>query len=179
MTLEYDNSRPNIIKANRLLQAKAGSGSISQKKIDQMQTLIENNRVDFIPIVLPLLEELSSAIADTRNGKKTDVVGLSALIEPIMQIKANAGMFKYQLVGKLAGIILDFLENVGILNDDVIDLCDTHHKTLSMLIKNHMTGEGGTYGQDLETELKEACRRYANKHGKFQAPETPDAFFVD
>lgn len=178
MASEYDTPRANIIKASRLLQAKAGSGSVDPEKIEQMQKIIEDSPVDFIPIAQPLLNELKQAITDAKNGKNASI---DALIEPVMQIKANAGMFKYPLVGKLAGIVLDFLENIKTVDADVVDICDAHYKTLNLIISNHMTGDGGDYGQKLETELQDACTRYFNKQGlaKTRDPDSPDAFFVD
>jgi len=88
----------------------------------------------------------------------------SELIKPIMELKANGGMFKYDLVGKLAGIMLSFLEHISEFNSDALEIINAHEKTLSLIIAKTMNGNGGDLGKTLITELEGACDRYYRKN---------------
>ncbi|MBU0858580.1 MAG: hypothetical protein KJ667_01465 [Alphaproteobacteria bacterium] len=175
-----DNETPRIVKANHLLQAKVGIGSIDEKKIRRSQKLMDNAGVDFVPMAQQYLDELGTAIeaARTMTANDTPKKKIQAMIEPVMQIKANAGMFDYTLVGVLANVMLNFLETLERVDDDVIAIVDAHHKTLKILLGNNMKGDGGEYGRQLQAELKDACRRYFAKIAS-NRQTTDEAFFID
>lgn len=161
----YENRR-NIIKASRILQSKVGAGEIDQAKISKMQKIIDDSPVDFAPMAGPLLDELKAAIDKARKTNTgNDRALIAAMTAPVMQIKANASMFKYTLVGRLAGIVLDLLENISTLDTAIIEIVEAHHKTLDLIVSNRMTGDGGNYGAQLEAELRDACKRYFVKYG--------------
>lgn len=161
--------KARIIKANLTLQAKVGTGTIEDDKVQKMQQTMEAAKVDFGPMAGKFLDELGAAIVKARGFVENPVPDskpvISAMTEPVMQIKANAAMFDYQLVGNLANIALNFLENVPTLDKTVIDIIDAHQKTLGIIIKSKMMGSGGEYGQKIENELKDACKRYFTKQG--------------
>jgi hypothetical protein len=161
--------KARVIKANLMLQAKVGSGTIEEEKIQKMEKTMEEAKVDFAPMANIFLNELAVAISQARTmtdatSKSTDAV-IAAMTEPVMQIKANAAMFDYQLVGNLANIVLNFLENIEGIDKTVIEIVDAHQKTLSIIVKSKMMGTGGEYGQKIEAELKDACKRYFTKRG--------------
>jgi hypothetical protein len=168
--------KARIIKANLMLQSKIGTGTIEDEKIKKMEKTMEEAKVDFGPMANIFLNELAVAISKARTMtdttmNSTDAV-IAAMTEPVMQIKANAAMFDYQLVGNLANIVLNFLENIEGIDKTVIEIVDAHQKTLSIIVKSKMMGTGGEYGLKIETELKDACKRYFNKRGT-------DAVFVE
>ena len=72
-------------------------------------------------------------------------------------------MFKYDLVGNLTNIMLNFLETVEDFDDDVIDIVQAHEDTLRHIITNKIAGDGGEDGMRLQKELKDACKRYFAK----------------
>lgn len=163
------NDKARIIPANLLLQAKVGIGVIEDDKIQKMQKIMDETRVDFAPMAGQFLAELDAAIANARNcdgsNKEEEAALIARMTPPVMQIKANAAMFNYPLVGRLANIVLNFLENATRIDKTMLDIIDAHRQTLSVIVKNKMTGTGGPYGLTIETELKGACQRYFKKRG--------------
>lgn len=164
------------IKASRLLQSKVGSGPVDPKIITKSQKIIDNNEVDFPDMARDFLSRLEKAIEG--GGDEESI--LSEMIEPVMEIKANAAMFDYPLVGNLANVMMNFLEAVESVDDDVIEIAKAHLKTLTLILDNGMKGDGGQYGKELTNELKDACKRYfARQASKGNIIEDRDAFFID
>ncbi|MEK7800832.1 MAG: response regulator, partial [Pseudomonadota bacterium] len=151
-----------IIKASNLLQSKVGLGDISEQSILSSQNLISNNKINFIPIasnfLAQLRENLNIAYQSTNRGQRL----IEDLSDPIIQIKANARIFKYDLMGDLASVMMGFLDNLKILDPDALTIIDAHHTTLNYLLQNEMKGDGGAVGQNLQNELASACKRYPN-----------------
>lgn len=152
--------KAKIIKANTLLQAKVGRGPLDEKVVRRCQTVIDNNKADFPVLAREYLQRLHAVLMSIQQEELKGRAALQALAEPVMQLKAHAGMFKYPLISSLAGIMLSFLESVQAIDDDVIDIVSAHHKTLKTLIIKRMEGDGSSYGEALKEELSEACQRY-------------------
>lgn len=162
-------SKVRIIKASKTLQIKAGSGDIEDEKITKAEVVIEKNAEDFAPIAKEFLDRLLTATETARSEghdlSKNKMLKAS-MIQPVMELKANARMFKYDLVTSLANIMLGFLENVKELDKDAIEIVGAHHKTLTAIILKKMKGDGGTNGLLLQTELEDAVERYFSKRRK-------------
>lgn len=167
-----------ILKANHLLQAKVGIGSIDESKIAKSQRLMDKLAVDFPVMASDYLDRLGFALESARKGDESPAYLIQAMTEPVMQIKANAAMFNFALVGSLANVMLNFLETLDHIDKDVIDIVDAHHKTLKLLINNNMQGDGGEYGKQLQDELKDVCRRYFAKQASNRKPGG-EPFFID
>ncbi|AGH96932.1 hypothetical protein [Micavibrio aeruginosavorus] len=174
--MSSEQSKARVIKANLNLQAKVGTGTISEEKVQTMQTALENNKIDFAPMAAQFLAQLEAAISAARIGEGDVKVLIKNMTEPVMQIKGNAAMFNYKMVSNLANVVLNFLENIEKIDSVVLDIVDAHHKTLNILIKNKMSGDGGAYGTQLESELRDACKRYFTK--KVGAIPAADGYFV-
>src|SRR5690606_34435006 len=86
---------------------------------------------------------------------------------PVMELKANGAMFEYPLISDVAGILLNFLENLQDLNDDALEIVKVHRRTLHVIVTSRLRGTGGRDGQALLQELVDACERYFKKY----APE--------
>lgn len=156
-------SKPRIIKALNLLQAKVGHGRVDEKTVRRMQEIIDDSRIDFAVLARPLIDDLGTQVAAIRNGR-TDAT-IDTLSLPVMQVKANAAMFGYPLAGNLAHIVLTLLESEPQLDTDILDILDVFCKTLNVILENNLSGSGGDYGRRLESELGEACQRYYAKTG--------------
>ena len=108
------------------------------------------------------LEELERATNVAKEMKTTNKKIMDDIIYPIMQLKANARIFKYDLIGDLSHIILDFLESTHHLDPLTLQIIGAQHKTISHLVSNNMKGDCGKIGEALKTELQDACERYIN-----------------
>jgi hypothetical protein len=153
-----------VIKASYILQAKVGAGPLDERRVQDSQRVIDTNTVDFVPMGLEFLDELERLLKDARSRADINPAELrESLTQPIMQLKGNAAMFKYDMVGALANIMLTFLESLHQVDGDAFEIVEAHHKTLKAIIMKRMQGDGGANGLAFQNELKDACRRYFTK----------------
>lgn len=158
-----NNKQPSVIKANMKLQQKIGKGPLDEKSIRPAQTIIDKNDVDFAPLCREILTRLETALERSSDPSIPSEHMKELLIAPVMELKANAAIFHYPLIGNLANTVLRFLESILILDTDVIDIVRVHHDTIQMIITRGITGHGGEAGKDLGMELQNACDRYFHK----------------
>ena len=147
------------IQPNDLLAKKIGVGTLSSVVVERSQKVIDQNKIDFIPIAESFLCQLSEAIKHAEEAGFSKKA-LDNIISPVMQVKANASIFKYVLIGDLANVMLGFLENLNGLDQDAIEIITAHHTTLAHLVSRGMKGDGGDIGTALKDELEGACARY-------------------
>ncbi len=152
--------KPEIIKANYALQDKVGSGPLDKEVVEKCQMVVDSNTIDFTPMATEFLENLQKAINHIKTSEKPTKNAINDITAPVMQLKANAAMFQYHLIGSLANVMLSFLEAVTEIDDDVIAIIQAHHHTLHAIVLQNIKGSGGENGKQLEGELKDACKRY-------------------
>lgn len=163
---EQKPEKPKVLKADKSLQEKIGTGKIDDNVIDKCQAVIDNNDVDFTPMAMEYLEKLAEAIKSAKTQATDKDKAIESFTEPVMQLKANAATFKYDLISNLANVMLSFLEGISELDEDAISIVEAHHKTLTAIVIKKMQGSGGAFGQQMENELKKACNRYFAKRKK-------------
>lgn len=162
--MDEPEEKPQVYKANFSLQQKIGAGPLDDRAVKRMQKVIDDNEVDFTPLGNQFLAELETAIATARAAEGNDISAYrDQLAAPVMQLKANATIFHYSLIGNLANVMLSFLEAVKELDKDAIEIIQAHHTTLKAIIAKKMKGDGGDVGAQMVKELKDACARYYNK----------------
>lgn len=149
-----------ITPASKSLQIKAGKGDIPPPIVERAEETLNNNTEDFQSIAIGFLDRLDKAVRKARNleGLKDELI--DGMTKPVMEMKANARMLKYDLVTSLANIMLDFLETIEDLDPTAVDIVAAHHRTLSLIIAKEMKGDGGTVGITLQKELQSAVQRY-------------------
>ncbi len=156
--------RVRFINPPNVLKQKVGGGGIDPKRLEKAQNFIDENKLEFEPYAENYLETINAVIANYKAGKLDDRTAIDDMIRPIMQLKANGGMFKYSLISDIADIVLLFLENIDTLNDEAISVVLVHQKTLQVIIGNKLRGTGGQEGTILARELEKACLRYYKKY---------------
>lgn len=154
--------------ANQDLKKRIGSGPLDTKAIERAQKEIQENKIDFSPMGLEFLKTLENALQDIKKNPKGSPSDekIKQLTAPVMELKANAAIFHYELVGNLASIMLSFLENITELDNDALSIVSGHHDSLKLILTSKMTGNGGENGKIMQTELKDACARYYKKKKK-------------
>ena len=159
------NKKHKLYKASLVLQQKIGKVKPDKELIDKAQKAIEENKVDFTPLGLQFLSELDEVLNDL--DKNLDPTKFESqkkqLTDPVMELKANAKIFHYSLVGELANIMLSFLENTAELDHDALSIVRGHHDSLKVILTKKMKGDGGKNGKVMITELTDACSRYYKK----------------
>lgn len=158
---------PNVqvIKATRELQRRVGSGQVDRMTLQRCQEVLNTSTTDFAPVAHGFLDHLELALMRAQAEEMSHNDRIQGLSRPVMDLKANAGMFRYHLVTMLANIMLGFLEAITVLDKDAIEIVAAHHRTLKMIIDRRMTGDGGSTGHVLTRELQDACNRYFGKRG--------------
>ncbi len=152
-----------IYKASTELQVKAGTGDVDEKKVVRAENVIQNNTVDFLPLAVTYLNRLDQGITNARKPDVPMAEKIAGMTQPVMELKANARMFKFDLITVMANIMLGFLEAIKQLDNDAIDIVAAHHATLRVIISKKITGNGGPDGVRLKNELEDACARYFKK----------------
>lgn len=157
-------SKAKVIAANRMLQVKAGRGKIEDGRIRACQDALEKNTQEFLPVAMDFLKQLEKALEEASKNEGGDLnEHKSRLFKPVFDLKANAKMFKYDLVTIMTNIMVDFLEKIETLDEDAVEIVRAHHKTLTLIVLKKMSGTGGEAGKALAKELQSACLRYFSK----------------
>lgn len=152
-----------MITPRHVLREKIGYGGIDKRLLTRAQEVIEEAPVEFEPFAKQFLARLRQNIDSARTGSR-DKKAIDAMTRPVMELKANGGMFRYNLISDIADTLLDFLESLKDLNDDALDVVEVHHSTLGVIITSRLTGDGGREGAKLISELRGACTRYMKKY---------------
>ena len=152
--------KAKVIKASLELQQRVGSGPLDEKKVAECERIIQENNIDFGPMAAEFLGKLQQAIQYAKSPGADLVQAKQKMTQPVMELKANAAIFKYDLIGTLANVMLSFLEAVKSIDRTVVDIVEAHHKTLTIIVMKKMSGDGGPHGKLFEQELKDACKRY-------------------
>lgn len=164
----HESKKHKMYKASAMLKQKIGSGPLSPEIIKRAQRAIDENNVDFTPLGMAFLDQLQNNInVISQNLDPEKITEQKQLLtEPVMELKANATIFHYSLIGNLASIMLSFLESISKLDEDAISIVQAHHSTLQAIVQNKMKGDGGKNGQVFMKELKQVCARYYSKKKK-------------
>ena len=162
---------PKEITPPNFLKQKVGSGGLDEKILEKAQKLVEKNTVDFKPYALEFLDSLESTIAEINNSNSafTDEDCVNMMLYSAVQLKANGGMFRYQLVTEIADLFTRFLETLKApksLSQPALEMINGFYTSLKAIIYSEIKGNGGTDGQELLTELKAAWQRYLDKKKK-------------
>jgi hypothetical protein len=166
-TPNHEGSRkPVFTTPPNKLKIKVGHGGIDESLLNKADEIIKSSEIDFSPIATSLLNSLESFIDKAKQAKTEEDLKIAndSLANAIMQLKANGGMFKYQLISEIAALALHFLDHIESLNHDAISVIDVHAKALNSIVRNKLSGDGGKHGYALVKELEQACTRYFKKY---------------
>jgi len=157
--------KAEFIRPPNTLKAKVGSGGLNETILNKAQALLENNATDFLPLAEIYLESVTRGVDNACNNPSQDPESLIAHITyPVMQLKANGGMFHYHLVTRTADKLIQFLEVIESPDKEAMEIVTAFHTTIRAIVMGRITGDGGKYGQELLDALTEACLRYFDKH---------------
>ncbi|MBI1302009.1 MAG: hypothetical protein GC137_10210 [Alphaproteobacteria bacterium] len=167
-----DYSKPakkeaEFIRPPNLLRAKVGHGGLSEEVLDRAQNLLESHSENFIPMAENYLNKMMEGVLGAQNAKgdiSKSEAHIAKILLPCVQLKANGAMFHYELVTRIADIYVQFMEQVEILDKETLDISVAFHNTIKLIVSTKMKGGGGTKGDALYMELKNACNRYLEKH---------------
>lgn len=151
-----------IVKPDLMLQKKVGLGDIPDDAVARSQKIIDDCRVNFLPIAQDFLYQFEGLVerldahGDHPSGRRV----IESASIPVMQLKANSRVFKYNLLGDVAHILLTFMDGIQVLDKDALDVLVAHKKTMRHIITEDMAGTGGFIGDTFTDELRKLCERY-------------------
>jgi hypothetical protein len=148
------------------LKMKVGNGSLSEDILNKAQALLENNTIDFTPLGEMYLDAMMKGIEQARTPPEDmdNEVIVAGILFPAMQLKANGGMFHYDLITRISDRIIQFLEVIDTVDKDALEIILAFHTTIRAILLGKIQGDGGERGQALMNALIEACYRYFEKH---------------
>ncbi len=159
------SKKVKFINPPNQLKMKVGGGGIPQERLERAQIVMDDFDMDFRPIARKLAANLSKATEDAiKKIDQKQTFEKDEMVFPIMQLKANGGMFKYRLLTDVADICLQFMETVNDYNEEAIDIIKAHENAIQIIIKSDLKGDGGKAGYTLVQELHQACTRYFKKY---------------
>ncbi len=147
------------------LKIKVGYGGLTEDILNKAQALLENNTVDFTPLAEMYLDAMMKGIeqARTPNSEISNEQIIASILFPGMQLKANGGMFHYDLVTQISNRFIQFMEAIDTIDIDALEIIIAFHTTIRAIILGRIKGDGGKRGEELMTALVEACQRYFEK----------------
>lgn len=157
--------KTRFITPPNYLKQKVGSGGLSVEIIAKAEQMIANHNIDFAPHAETFLQSIQATMERVKTSKFRTHDHVITMIHPVMQLKANGGMFGYPLITEVAQSALSFLENIHVLDDDAINIIHAHHNTLQSIMNSKIRGLAGETGFQLVKELTGVCNRYYKKHG--------------
>jgi len=158
--------RVRIIPADTTLQQKTGVGGIDGALVRRAEKAMSDTaqQHDFEHIATTYLTKMGHAILDAKENRNLDPAEvIEDIRDAIMGIKEHAAFYNYELLGNLASIILNFLEQLKDIDADALEIMVANHKTLRIIISKQMRGTGGSYGRKLEEEVHDVCIRYMKR----------------
>ena len=156
--------QPKFINPPNFLKQKVGSGGLPKSIILQAEDVIANHDIDFAPFAKKYVDIIKEAMNEIKQTDIRTHDHVALLIYPVMQLKANGGMFGYHLITDVAQSALGFLETIYVLENDAFDILQAHLDTLNTIINNKIRGVAGEEGYSLIEELNKVCARYYKKH---------------
>lgn len=171
--MEHYNRTPRrkaeFIKPPNTLKQKVGSGGISDDILNKAQKLLEENTVDFEPLANMYLGNLMNGIEMAKGYSHADDIEqvIANMLYPAMQLKANGGMFSYNLISRIADKLIQFLEVLDEPEIEAVEIVLAFHTTMVAVLQGKIIGDGGENGAELLDALTDACMRYFDRH-----PET-------
>jgi len=157
---------PKFISPPNKLKAKVGHGGIPPEVLKKGQIFIEKNQVNFGPYALEFVEEIKTLMQEYKSNTEigNHRAYINRLAEPIMGLKSNGGMFQYPLVSMISDVVLQFIDRVGLIDNEVLEIINAHNLSISTIIASQLKGYAGESGNAIIEELIDACERYYRKH---------------
>lgn len=158
--------KAEFIRPPNLLKEKVGTGGLSEEILQKAQDLLEHNTVEFAPLGEIYLANLERGIEGCKKATPRDDKEqlIYSMLYPVMQLKANGGMFHYHLITTIADKLIQFLEVIEEPDIESIEIVMAFHTAMKAIISGRVKGDGKQHGKDLLGALDAACERYFTKN---------------
>lgn len=158
--------KAKMVAPENTLKKKVGHGGFDQATLAKAQNMIENNTVDFRPIAKDYISELNNILKEARAGAMRNEDVLPSLMFPLMQLKAQGGLFHYPFISRLSHVLIDCLETVPAADNDVLDLVEGYRDSINAAITIELKDEKHKIAVEFCDALSGACTRYDKMRAK-------------
>ncbi len=99
------------------------------------------------------LRSLLEEIAQTPD-KSTEI--LKRMFTISHDMKGQGGSFGYSLITQVAGSLCEYVKVLERMNDTNIKVTKLHINAMDLILREHLTGDGGLKGQEILQQIKKA-----------------------
>jgi len=156
-----------VVPRNRLKE-KVGEGGFDKAALVKAEALLKENKIDFEPTAMALVQLLDKTLADAKSGATAGEVAIDAILYPIMQLKSQGSMFQYPFLTFISDILINFLETVATIDKDVLDIVAVHKTALYVVLSDKIMDADSKTGKDLCDSLLASCQRYYRSRGMME-----------
>lgn len=159
-----DEKKSKVFKPENKLKEKVGDGGFLEVDVARAQDVLENNDIDFKPLANDLLDQLEGAIQKVKSGEITSgKIAKDELVYPLLQLKAQGGMFNYPIITQISTDIMMFLEDIQRIDLNLLKILTSFHKSTKILVDLEIQDNSNPVAKQLHQELKAVCERYHQK----------------
>lgn len=160
--MEKRSADHKVIKADRKLQVKAGSGDVDQKAVERAETFVQSNKVVYADVVAPILLTLKTSIEALKKMPADREPHVQGVKNAVMDLKGSAATFHYPLVSRLCKPILLHLESSATIDPETLKLLDILYHLVSIVVKTSESETANAFGDELEKTFIEACNKISS-----------------
>lgn len=157
---------PRFFKADHELQNRIGTGSLDPEALAKAHEYMSKVQTDIVPELRANLDHITGALAEARKINYDREEFLPGIVKPLMNVKSLSGMFQELMVCRVSAFLLTFLEDVKKFDNDVADIIEAYTKVANTLLDLKIREETNPHGQSFLTEIRNACKRYYDKHAE-------------
>jgi hypothetical protein len=183
MTTDEKKSKrkARFIRPPHTIKKKAGSGGFDEQVVVKIQKQLDQPKIDFYPYAKQFFMDFLRELDEASKSKEDFVTAREKILRPLILLKANGGMFQYQLISEVSDIGAQFLDAIDpeTANEETYDVLRGLARTLKTILDANLKGDGGKDGFALVQEIDMACRRYMSKYNKTQPPESAETLSSD
>ncbi|MGB4058494.1 MAG: hypothetical protein WBK77_10480 [Alphaproteobacteria bacterium] len=152
-----------VIKADKKLQAKAGTGDIDRKAVDHADNFLQQNKVVYADVVAPILLQLRTEFEQFKSSPDGQEAAVKKIKNAIMDLKASAATFKYPLISKICSPLLLHLENSNNFDKETFKIIELLYHIVSIVVKTDESEMDKTLSRNLESAFIAACTKISQK----------------
>ncbi len=145
------------------LRKKTGTGKISPELIKRASRVLAANNVDFIPMGRVFVTGLGDVIERAEACGDGVEPMRPEITKCVMELKANATMFGFDLIGDMSAMLLSLIETTKKIDRNLVSLLNVYHKSCKAMVSTKMSGDGGEMGKEILAEFTAACDRYERR----------------
>ena len=159
------SDKPTMIRPrNTMLERLGGRPGVAGKvdanllkKAEETVAKVGANYGDRVKTELDELHSLANRLLSETDKRAEIIHEINKLVH---EIRGQGATFGYPLLTKFAGSLFNFTEGLENPNERQLALIRAHIDTMTGVVKNRITGDGGPVGAQIDQTLAAAIQKY-------------------